>query len=251
MKVFFLTTSFLLIFGLFAQDKEQESVIVDFNKILIGINFSPDFSYRTLFNNDGNSFNNVIIDSRNERELAKFGYTFGLNFNYNFNKNIGFGTGLLFSNKGYQASFTNLFFGNVNQGFGNTIVSTTPQSLKFYDNFYYLDIPIRGIFSFGKGSFRFITSIGVTTNILIKSTTTSVTEYNDGSTSKTTQTAGGYNRVNISPQISIGVEKKIKNRSYIRLEPTFRYGLLNIIEAPITAKLWNAGLNISYYFGAK
>jgi hypothetical protein len=48
--------------------------------------------------------------------------------------------------------------------------------------------------------------------------------------------------------ISAGAEYKIKNKMYVRIEPTFRYGVLKIIDAPVTAYLWNAGLNMGFYY---
>jgi hypothetical protein len=35
------------------------------------------------------------------------------------------------------------------------------------------------------------------------------------------------------------------------MEPTFRYGLLKIIDQPVTAYLWSAGLNITCYYALK
>lgn len=254
------TTIYLLLIlftaNLFGQET-TESPNNDFKKILVGISFSPDYCFRTLSNVDGSSISNLIIDSRNNQESAKIGYTAGFNFIYNFNKRIGIGTGLLFSNKGYQTEAIGLIFGDMIDPRRDFIYQTTedpaiPKNAKFIYNHYYLDIPLKGILTFGNGSFRFVTSIGVTTNILVNTTTTSVLEYADGSTEKSTQESfDSYNGINFSPLISLGIEKKIKNKSFIRIEPTFMYGVLKIIDAPITANLWNAGLNISYYFGLK
>lgn len=35
----------------------------------------------------------------------------------------------------------------------------------------------------------------------------------------------------------------------LRIEPTFSYGLLKIIDAPVTGYLYSGGINIGYYFG--
>lgn len=235
----------------FAQDTTKTN---EYKKVLIGINISPDYCYRTLFNN--NSSISSLIDSRNNRETAKIGYTIGSNIIYNFNKRIGLGLGILFSNSGYQTTTSGFTFGdmvNAQQGF---IYSTTdpslPRSLTVVDNFYYLDFPFKFTLTFGSKTFRFITSVGFSTNFLITASTSTTTEYNDGSIKKSTQKSDDpYSRVNFSPTLSFGPEFKIKNRSFIRVEPTFKYGLLNIIDSPITAKLWSASLNISYYFGIK
>ena len=119
-------------------------------------------------------------------------------------------------------------------------------------NYHYLDIPLKATFTFGSGSFRVVSSVGVSTNILMNASQTNVYEYQDGSSDKSTQASSeSFQTINISPMISLGVEKRIKDKSFIRIEPTFRYGILKIIDAPITANLWSAGLNLSYYFGLK
>jgi hypothetical protein len=72
----------------------------------------------------------------------------------------------------------------------------------------------------------------------------------DGKTETEKQTSlYGYNRLNISPLVSAGIDWQLNHRNSIRIEPTFRYGVLKIIDAPLTGYLWSAGLNLSYYFG--
>jgi hypothetical protein len=46
----------------------------------------------------------------------------------------------------------------------------------------------------------------------------------------------------------LGLEYRLKNSFFIRAEPTFRYGILKIIDQPVTEYLWNAGLNIGVYY---
>ncbi len=50
---------------------------------------------------------------------------------------------------------------------------------------------------------------------------------------------------------SFSSRNRYKKNMNIRIEPTFRIGVLSIINAPIKGYLYNAGLkNISYYFGS-
>lgn len=46
-----------------------------------------------------------------------------------------------------------------------------------------------------------------------------------------------------------GIDYKINRRMNLRVEPTFRYGVLKTIDTPVTGYLYSGGLNISYYFG--
>ncbi len=49
--------------------------------------------------------------------------------------------------------------------------------------------------------------------------------------------------------VSVGVEYKINERMNLRVEPTFRYGLLTVIDFPVAGYLYSGGLNIGYYVG--
>ena len=251
---------FFLVFvsgSLFAQNDEAK-VAPSYNKMMIGVSFSPDYAYRTLSSDGTSVFSNYIIESRNKRETAKLGYTFGLNFNYNFSRKFGLITGVLYSNKGYQTeSIGNLTFGDqIHSRRGFVILDPNdpaiPNSFKSVYNHYYLDVPLKAIYRMGKGKIRFISSVGIITHILMKSTVKTISEYQNGEKEKSTRVAyDNYKKINLSPTISLGVEKQFNNQSLIRVEPTFNYGLLDIIDTPVRAKLWNVGLNVSYYLRLK
>ena len=99
---------------------------------------------------------------------------------------------------------------------------------------------------------RFITSIGVATNIFLNATQTSIVEYKEGNTQRqTAEQQNDFKSFYVSPAVSFGVDYKINSRMNLRVEPTFRYGLGTIIDAPIKAYLWSGGLNITCYYGLK
>jgi hypothetical protein len=111
---------------------------------------------------------------------------------------------------------------------------------------------VRAIFNFGEKKIHFVMSIGVSTNIFLKATQTSIFEYENGNTKHQTQDQQyDYKTLDISPIISAGVDYRVSNKINLRAEPTFRYGLLKIINTPITAYLWNGGLNITCYYALK
>jgi len=228
-------------FSSYGQDKTKETPTSDFKRVQIGINISPDICFRTLKNNYGSSTSDGFIKMSNENETVKVGFTTGLNVCFNLKKFIALETGIQYSNKGYQTKFKDLIFGQPDPN--------APNKAKFIYNFHFIDIPLKANFTIGKKKVRFFTSVGVTTNIFIKETQTSVLVYSDRTDKKTNPTSFDYKRVNISPTISVGIDYKINNRMNLRVEPTFRYGVLKIIDAPVTGYLYNGGLNISYYFG--
>ena len=210
-------------------------------KILIGFNFSPDYSFRTLKNSDGSPSSDLVIKSRNDAETAKFGYTTGLNFLFNFTKRIGLETGIQYSNKGYKTKSQDLVYFPPNPGL--------PISVKTNYAYNYIGIPVKAKFTFGKSKLQFITSAGFMTNFLLNVKQTSNYQYSDGKTEKKTQaTTSGFKKIDISPMISVGIDYRLTQKIHFMAEPTFRYGVIKPKDAPVTEKLSNAGLNMGFYY---
>ena len=213
-------------------------------KILIGFNFSPDYAYRVLKNGDGSSSTDLVIKTRNDIEIAKFGYTTGLNACFNFSKRVGFETGIQFSNKGYKNIIRNLVYFPPN--------SSLPINSKTVYAYQYIGIPIKAKFSFGKSKVRVVSGVGFITNFLVNFRQVITYKYADGKTEKRSQSSkDGFKSVDISPLISLGIQYKLNDKMHLLTEPTFRYGLIKTKDAPVTENLWNAGLNIVFYYGLK
>ena len=128
------------------------------NKISIRYTFSPDYSFRTLKNGDGNSFTDLVIKTRDDIEIPKFGYTTGINVTFPISDFLAFETGVQYSNKGYKTKEQDL-----------TFIPPSPSSpnkaLTKY-SYQYIGIPIMTKFTFGKNRTHFISSIGFMTNFL-------------------------------------------------------------------------------------
>lgn len=213
-------------------------------KILIGFNFSPDYNSRTLKNNDGNPSNDLIIKSRNDIEVAKFGYTTELNACFNFSQLAGLETGIQFSSKGYQTKNQDLTYFPPNPDL--------PAKLKSIYAYQYIGIPLKAKFSFGTNQVRFVSSIGFITNFLLNVKQTSAYEYTNGNTEKKSQSSkSGFNKVDFSPMISAGIEYRLNKKIHLLAEPTSRYGILKTKDAPVTENLWNVGLNFGFYYALK
>lgn len=227
--------------SVYAQDKPKATSDTGFRKVQIGINFSPDLCYRTLKNKSLSISNDLLINLRNDMETTKLGYTTGLNVCFNINKSIGLETGIQYSNKGYQTKMRDLKY--------TLPEPDLPYKAKRRYNFHYIDIPVKANFTFGKKKVRFFTSAGITTNIFLQETQTLVLVYTDRTSRETNPTNYKFNRINISPTISAGIDYKINDRTNLRVEPTFRYGVLKIIDESLTEYIYSGGLNIGYYYG--
>lgn len=195
----------------------------------VGAVFSPDVCYRKLVLKDTISqIPRIIFDYRNENEVIKFGYTAGINFGMNFNKHFGLELGVHHSSKGWQQI-------------------STFSTFSFIINDLYLDLPLKANFTFGKKQIKFLVSTGAAVNIFLKETQTTV----DNSTGERRTNPSIYKneKYNISPFIGLGIDKTIHDKIHVKIEPIFRYGVLQIVkDKPITGYLYNVGCNIGMYF---
>ena len=107
---------------------------------------------------------------------------------------------------------------------------------------------LRVNFTAGSGKLRSITSVGVSANFLLKATVRNVYEYQDGHKEReTVDSPYEYEKFGLSPMISTGVSYAFNDHLQLRFEPTARYGVLQLIDAPLTAHLWSVGLNVGAY----
>jgi len=223
----------------------QETKKSEANKnISVGFSFSPDYNYRTLKNNDGSSSSDMIIDFRNNIEESRFSFTTGLNLNIKLSVKVELQTGLLYSNKGYKIPKQATFFPVPQPGQATHFETKA--------SFNYLDIPVKLNFISGTGKIRFIAGAGFAANILLNNSEIVTLFYADGSEKEFDQSDGvDYNKFNISSLASVGLQYQMKENIFLRMEPTLRYELLNIIDQPVTAHLWNLGLNVGVYYNLK
>lgn len=227
----------------------------EINTVLIGLSFSPDMAYRTLHNSDGANMGSSQLDDRNDRESPRFGFTGGLLMGYNFSSRFGLETGLQYAVRGWQSVNSNPTFGDPidpRRGVVQDGDNPLPSQITFRYHFHYLDIPLRAVFSFGTGKVRFISSLGVSTSILIDASQTSIVQYPDADTQRNTYSQDGdFEATNFFPTASAGMDYMINDKLNLRVEPTFRYGLVPINEAPVSSNLWSAGVNFTCYYVLK
>lgn len=235
---------FATVYSLTALGQGRMNNNMEFKKVLIGLIFSTDYNFRTLKNNDGSPSSDFVIKSRNNVEIAKFGYTTGVNICIKITKLFELETGVQYSNKGYKTKNQDLVYGQPDP--------SLPTKAKFIYNFHYIDIPVKVNFSLGKKRIQFIPGVGISTNILINETVKSINEYSNGKTEQKTESAGyNFKHINISPMISFGISYKVNNKMILKAEPTYRFGVIKIIDTPVTEYLWNAGLNIGFFYRLK
>lgn len=214
------------------------------NKIYIGFSFSPDYSFRDLKNGDGSIGSDLTIKSRNNSEQEKFGYTTSLRLGFHLSENLSLETGVGYANKGYRTKEQNII-----------IINPDPNApLKYQSNitYEYLGIPLKAKLNFGKENLSFIAGAGLVTNFLMNAKTSSKLTYSDGKTKRVKESfTKDLNKIDFTPEVSFGIVFKLSNKFNFSAEPTFRYSLMKIKDAPVEEKLWNAGLTLCITYDLK
>lgn len=235
------------------QSTEPSSAPKKPKRIEIGVVVSPDLTYRILCNRNGDAVSNYIEDDRNAKETPKPGVTAGFTFGYRFTQAVGIETGIMYSDKGYQAKKRGLTYGDmIDPRYGfvySTSGTNSPTKVRFVYDFHYVGIPVKANFRFGGHQWKGIATIGAIAEFLTASTNTAALFYENGPADRSTEMASDDFKVfNLSATVSAGVEYTINESMSVRVEPTFRFGALPIIDAPITSYLYSAGLQIGYYY---
>lgn len=207
-------------------------------KIQIGINYSPDYNYRTLTINHKTQGATQVKDIRNKTESPKFGYTAGLQIALAFHPKIALNIGLQYSNKGYKLKEKPHAISESDLLNEQHYIAT-----RFKYTFHYIDFPLSISYLLGKKRMQMVASTGVTANIFIKEYLSIFRNTESNQIYIILPSHYNYHKFNLSATISCGINYHLHSKIDVRLEPTFRYQLLKVINSDLSAHLWNFGLN--------
>jgi len=208
-------------------------------KLCIGLNFSPDYCYRTLKTDISHQW---IADIRESLEIPKFGFTTGVGLIYILSNRINLETALLFSDKGYKTRKTDLIWSEPDP--------SLPIKITFIYSYQYLDIPLKANYNIINSKLKLFLSAGVSANIFLTYKQTSIQEFSDGRTEKHTSGSiyNNFSKVNFALLAGLGIDYDLNNKIRFRLEPIYRRSINSIIDAPIKSYLYSAGLNAGIYY---
>lgn len=225
------------------------------HKLQLGVCASTDIAYRTLFSNYPGKYNDLVMEIYNKEEKPKLGYSGSLNIVFLASKHLSIETGIGYFNMGYKHT-PEIIFEDVIDPSRNPILpaqmgpNITKLVIRYY--YHYLNIPIVVNYTWGKNRLRYCASAGINTSFLIDQTHTWNINYDDGSRERIrVVNTKDFKALNLFPSIGLGFCYKLNPISSIRFEPTFQYGILKTIDAPVSEHLWSGGLRIGYYFGGR
>lgn len=217
----------------------------------IGLNAGAGTGYRTLSQTDHSANSEIVIRRRNEQEKPLVAFTAAVSAGYRLSRRFGLDLGLGYSQMGwlYRWDLSDLSFGDMidpRRGFiYRTDDVAIPSKLVVHDIFHYAELRIGATLSLGNGHWRSVSSIGVAPSLLIAAKTRTKSEFVDGRTERKTETSGyEFERFNLFPYLSTGIAYHSGQHWEWSLQPTARYGVLRIIDTPITAYLWSVGLQV-------
>lgn len=210
----------------FSISQVTDSVKPKNKKIDIGITFSPDYSYRRLKSDVENRFVADVLDTV---ELAKFGFTTGLNAIYRFNAKLSISIGLLFADKGER----------LKNGSIPTIVGYT-------NHYYYLDIPFKVNYNLtDKKNILYVTA-GFSGNLFLNARSTY--KYESSIDKIVQKNDFDVEKMTFSMNAGLGINCPMNKTSFFKIETLYRESITPIINnAPIKRNLFSIGINLGFY----
>lgn len=232
----------LLSFSVKSQTQEPNP-----KKFSFGVNFSPDYSYRSLHSN--NPDNDFVMNQLNDWEVPAFGFTTGLSVRYLANEKFEFESGIQFSDKTYNFDVNNDDYITPNDGLNQPDDPAIPDRSVTRNHFYYLGVPVKLNYYFLQKRIRMYVSAGVSTDFFLDDKSKSFMKFSDGTEIRETfENDYDYNKISLTGLAGFGAETKLSQRFGIRVEPVFRYSFTPLVAAPMKGYLYSAGLNFVLYY---
>ncbi|PKP33115.1 MAG: hypothetical protein CVT99_01295 [Bacteroidetes bacterium HGW-Bacteroidetes-16] len=219
----------------------QTSDVISPGKIALGLNFSPDYSYRWLVAKPSFGWMKEIRDST---ELPRLGFTTGLSLFYQLTERITLESGLQFADKGVKSTIYNDYIA-VNED----DPAIPPDGARFVYHDYYLELPIKINYIVLSGKIQLFVAGGISLNYFLFHRTTTIIV----GTNKKSSGSGfdGNARFSVALLTSAGIDYNILKRTNLRLEPIFRGSLISNYEAPLKQYQYSLGINLGLYYKLK
>ncbi len=220
----------------------------------IGASIWSGGAYRTLINTDGSALADRIIAIRDDREHPDLAIGGGFHVAYRLSDRFSLEAGVAYARFGYAHSvdLSDLTFGDPidpRRGFIYNTGDVPPESWRFVDRFHYLEVPIGVVMELGQGRWRSSSSLGVAPAFLLAAQDLTVSTYADGRVERERfEPLEDYAAFNLIPYFSTGVSMYPGGRWNWSLRPTFRYGALKLIDAPVSARVYSVTLDLGVRF---
>ena len=229
-------------FNVTSQTEKPES-----RKFSFGVNFSPDYSFRSLHSN--NPDYDFASNQLDDWEVPAFGFTTGLSVRYLANEKFEFESGIQFSDKTYNFDVNKDDFITPNDGLNLSDDPAIPERAITQNHFYYLGVPIKLNYYFLQKRIRMYVSAGVSADFFLDDKSKSFMKFSDGSEiHENYENDYDYKKISLTGLAGIGAETKFSQRFGIRVEPVFRYSFTPLLDELVKVNLYSAGLNLVLFY---
>jgi hypothetical protein len=216
-------------------------------KFSFGVNFSPDYSYRSLHSN--NPDYDFAMNQLNDWEVPAFGFTTGLSVRYLANRKFEFESGIQFSDKTYNFDVNKDDYEIPDNGPYQPDDPAIPERAITSYHYYYLGVPIKLNYYFLQKRIRMYVSAGVSTDFLLDDKSKSFMKFSDGTEiQENFENDYDYNKISLTGLAGFGAEVNLFQRFGIRVEPVFRYTFTPLLDELMKVNLYSAGLNVIIFY---
>ncbi len=205
------------------------------------MNFSPNYSYRTLNNSDEFGYiGGLDVAIREGLDDPSFGFNTGIAAQYSILENLEVELGVQFSRQTHIFKDVSLIDFDSYDNIGKA------------DNqfrYHYLEIPLRLNYRvINKKVFAYITA-GVSLNQYLYSESKSWITYNNGDEKVVISDLEiiDYNKMVFGLIGGVGVGYHLSERFNIRAEPLYRYSITPLADAPIEQRNYSIGCQFGIY----
>lgn len=236
-----------ILFVLFSFSGKSQTEEPKPKRFSFGVNFSPDYSYRSLHSN--NSDYDFVSKQLNDWEVPAFGFTTGLSVRYLANEKFEFESGIQFSDKTYNFDVNKDDFVIPDNGIYQPDDPAIPDRSVTRNHFYYLGVPVKLNYYLLQKRIRMYVSAGVSADFFLDDKSKSFMKFSDGTEIRETfENDYDYNKISLTGLAGFEAETKLTQHFGIRVEPVFRYSFTPLLNELMKVNLYSAGLNLELFY---
>jgi hypothetical protein len=220
------------------------SLVAQNGKLLIGVTFSPDYSYRHLSTSKKNAtpYTQNIIDQRNAFESPILGFTSGVKILYKLKARWAIETGFGVSKRGNVFKIDNLIFFDPNDP-----LAGAKSKIKF--SYYYLEIPIKMNYYITTGKIKLFASAGISGDLFMFGRTKQKVTFSDGHSQIYHSTSHAkFNSAALGIQTGLGAEYSVNDKFDMRIEPLYRRQVVVSGAYTIKEYFYSIGINFGVFY---
>ncbi|WP_238749361.1 outer membrane beta-barrel protein [Neolewinella maritima] len=204
-----------------------------------------DYTYRSLRVGDVPDILKDFTVVRNREEAPQLQWRAGVNYNRRLGSRFHLRTGIRLANVGYRGQkFTDLRWGSEFSGNGQYVPDPSlPHESRSSYSYWFIEVPLVGRYAFSGRRFSPFVELGLAPSVYLTTRTRTVTDL-DKFTEYQRDPSSEFNKVHIVGLITFGTNYTLTDRLQLYAQPTARYHLTSLYDAPIQEQLFSVGLEL-------